>query len=76
MAWETTQAQVKVKVVGNTVELPAKDVTPDKIISLAKSEGLSRFIVKLNGTEIDSPSNFPELKGGETIEVIPYDEWG
>ena len=75
MAWETTQT-VKVKVNGETVELQTSEVDASRVIELAKQNGLSRFTVKLNGDEIASPSEFNGVKGGDVVEIVPYDEWG
>ncbi len=76
MAWDVTENKVLIKVAGSTVELPPVDVTSEKIIRIAKEQGLSRFTVKVDGTEVSSPSEFQELKGGEVVEIVPYDEWG
>jgi hypothetical protein len=77
MSWNAESgSMVRVEVKGDTKTIDAREVSPQMLISIAKDYGLGKFRVIYNGVEINSPNDFPTSKGGDSIELRPYDEWG
>ena len=72
----TSTGDVEVKVCGDDLKVPANELTVDKIRSIAKEHGLSQFIVKVNGEDVESPSDFDGVSSGDIVQIVPYDLWG
>lgn len=77
MTWQTQQEkQAKVVVRGEEQLIDPKDVTASHLLSVAKNAGLQSFFVRVNNVDIETPSDFPEIRDGDVVEILPYDEWG
>ena len=54
----------------------APELTPDVIREKAREVGIGKFIVSVNNKTVETPADFPRLRKGDVVKVLPYDEWG
>ena len=64
-----------VAVAGEETEIEISEINPSVIRGKARDAGIGKFVLLINGKAIETPSDFPTLKGKEHIKVLPYDEW-
>ena len=76
MVWEVGDSVVKVVCSGNEYQVAAEEMTAEKVVEIAKENGLKNFKVYINGEEVLSPEDFPTFSGGEEVSITPYDKWG
>ena len=69
----TRRDEVEVKVGGTSHVYHVDDLSVETIKDLARDAGYSKFVVTVNGEEV-APTEF-RPRGGDVVEVRPYDTW-